>query len=124
MPTIETVWSSLTETDIGDELLEWPPDVFALTDTVIERAGAYRFAVSPPQGAAWPPARIPGWSNAVTLVAQEWCAWAGERAEPPPEVLARGVEHARRGPDDVDRRHRLRRRVVGVRSASDAARHR
>jgi len=36
-PTIETVWLRLTGLDLTDELVEWPPDVFALTDVMLQQ---------------------------------------------------------------------------------------
>jgi hypothetical protein len=35
-----------------DELLEWPPDVFALTNVALDRSESFRFALSPV--GAWP----------------------------------------------------------------------
>ena len=49
------MWQAVAGSPIGDELLEWPPDVFALTDVILERAEAYRFVFSPPAGVLWPP---------------------------------------------------------------------
>ena len=37
-PTAASVWRSVVDTAIDDHLLEWPPDVFALTDTLLERS--------------------------------------------------------------------------------------
>ena len=65
--TPASVWDAVAAAEIDDELLEWPPDVFALTDVILERSEAYRFALSPPRGAEWPPARIAGWPDAVAV---------------------------------------------------------
>ena len=56
-PTLASTWQAVAGSPIGDELLEWPPDVFALTDVILERAEAYRFVLSPPDGVLWPPGR-------------------------------------------------------------------
>ena len=48
------MWQAVAGSPIGDELLEWPPDVFALTDVILERAEAYRFVFSPRAGVLWP----------------------------------------------------------------------
>jgi hypothetical protein len=69
-PTPASVWQAVAGTTIGDELLEWPPDLFAATDVILERSEAYRFALSPPAGVAWPPTRIPGWADAVADVSR------------------------------------------------------
>ena len=56
-PTLASTWQAVAGSPIRDELLEWPPDVFALTDVILERAEAYRFVLSPPDGVLWPPGR-------------------------------------------------------------------
>lgn len=68
--TIGSLWETIGGRVPGDGLLEWPPDVFALTDLLLVEADAYRFVVSPPTGAAWPPhAR---WAESVQEAAREW----------------------------------------------------
>ena len=86
-------------TTIGDELLEWPPDLFALTEVILQRSEAYRFALSPPAGANWPPASFPDWPDAVTDAARRWSAWAENRNEAIPGLLAQewAVLRARAG---------------------------
>jgi hypothetical protein len=54
--TPATTWSALAESPI-DDLLDWPPVVYTLTETILERSEAYRFALSSP-GAKWPPADV------------------------------------------------------------------
>jgi hypothetical protein len=49
-PTPASVWQAAAGSTIGDELLEWPPDLFALTEVILQRSEAYRFAFSPPAG--------------------------------------------------------------------------
>ena len=49
-PTVASVWQAVASNTIGDELLEWPPDLFALTEVILQRSEAYRFALSPPAG--------------------------------------------------------------------------
>src|SRR5215467_8588195 len=73
-PTLASVWQAVTGTTIGDELLEWPPDLLALTEVILERSEAYRFALSTPAGAHWPPASLPVWPDAVTDAARQWTA--------------------------------------------------
>ena len=60
-PTLASTWQALAGSPIGDELLEWPPDVFALTDVILERAEAYRFVLSPPDGVPWPSGGDASW---------------------------------------------------------------
>ena len=45
-PTLASTWRAVAGSPIRDELLEWPPDVFALTDVILDRAEAYRFVLS------------------------------------------------------------------------------
>jgi hypothetical protein len=45
-------------TPIADELLDWPPDVFALANILLGPSEAFRFALAPVD---WPPRRHPGW---------------------------------------------------------------
>ena len=78
-PTLASTWQAVAGSPIGDELLEWPPDVFALTDVILERAEAYRFVLSPPDGVLWPPGGDASWSDAVGQAARRWSAWAEDR---------------------------------------------
>ncbi len=75
-------------TAIGDELLAWPPDVFALAEVILQRSQAYRFALSPPPGSTWPPASSPDWAGAVAGAARRWSAWAEDRSDAIPGLLA------------------------------------
>jgi hypothetical protein len=88
-PTLASAWQAVTGTTIGDELLEWPPDLVAMTEVILERSEAYRFALSPPAGAQWPPAILPEWPDAVTAAARDWTAWAVTRDVAIPNLLAR-----------------------------------
>jgi hypothetical protein len=54
-PTSAYVWHSLAGRPITDELIEWPPDVLALTNVILTRSEAFRFTLAPPGD--WPPAR-------------------------------------------------------------------
>ena len=53
--TVRSLWHDIAGRWLGDELLEWAPDLFAFTDVILNRSEAYRFAVSPPEGTSWPP---------------------------------------------------------------------
>jgi hypothetical protein len=98
-PTPGSVWQEVAGIMIGDELLEWPPDILALTEVILQRSEAYRFALSPPAGSTWPPADFPDWPDAVTDAARRWGAWAEDRDGAVPGLLARewGVVRARAG---------------------------
>ena len=87
-PTLASTWQGVAGSPVEDELLEWPPDVFALTDVILERAEAYRFVLSPPDGVLWPPGGDAGWSDAVGQAARQWSAWAEDRDDAVPELVA------------------------------------
>jgi len=87
-PTLASAWQAMAGTTIGDELLEWPPDVFALTEVILQRSDAYRFALSPPAGLTWPPASFPDWPDAVAAAARRWSSWAEDRNQAIPGLLA------------------------------------
>src|SRR5215470_10973505 len=73
--TVGSLWHDIAGRQLGDELLEWAPDLFAFTDVVLDRSEAYRFTVSPPDGASWPPPEMPDWYLAIADASAAWCAW-------------------------------------------------
>jgi len=87
-PTPASTWRAVAGRPITDDLLEWPPDLFALTDVILERSEAYRFLLSPPARAEWPPTRLPHWSDAVEDASREWSGWVEDRRRAVPELLA------------------------------------
>jgi hypothetical protein len=94
-PTPGSVWQEVAGTMIGDELLQWPPDMLAATEVILQRSEAYRFALSPPAGSTWPPAGFPDWPDAVADAARRWGAWAENRNGAIPGLLAREWEVVR-----------------------------
>src|SRR5579875_80371 len=86
-PTVASLWLGVAGSAITDGLLEWPPDLFALTDVVLERAEVYRFALSPPSGVCWPPSRFASWRDAVQDAARGWCLSVQERDHALPELV-------------------------------------
>ena len=84
-PTSAYVWRSVAGRAITDELLEWPPDVFALVNVILERSEVFRFALAPMGD--WPPSRYGDWALAVTEAAQRWSAWVEDRSAPFPDLL-------------------------------------
>jgi hypothetical protein len=98
-PTLASAWQAVAGSTVSDKLLEWPPDLFTLTEVILQRSAAYRFALSPPAGATWPPASFPDWPDAVTDAARRWSAWAEDRNGPVPDLLAQewAVLRARAG---------------------------
>ncbi len=98
-PTLASAWQAVAGSTISDKLLDWPPDLFTLTEVILQRSQAYRFALSPQAGATWPPARCPDWPDAVTDAARRWSAWAEDRNGSVPDLLAQewAVLRARAG---------------------------
>ena len=74
----------------------WPPDVFALCNLVLDHTEAFRFAVSPPPGRAWPPR--PDWNTQVAEAAAAWRASVGQGATRLPGLVQEYwdvISHAR-----------------------------
>jgi hypothetical protein len=66
-------------------LLEWPPDVFALTNVILARSEAFRFALLPV--GEWPPEGYPDWGRMIVEGGLRWSAWAEHRRGAPPELV-------------------------------------
>jgi hypothetical protein len=84
-PTLASTWHAASGGAITDELLDWPPDVFALTNVVLARSEAFRFALSPI--GEWPPDGYPDWARMVEEGGLCWGAWVEDRRGPPPEFV-------------------------------------
>jgi hypothetical protein len=84
-PTLASTWHAASGGAITDDLLEWPPDVFALTNVVLARSEAFRFALSPIE--QWPPAGYPDWGRMLVEGGLSWGAWVDHRRGPPPELV-------------------------------------
>ena len=85
-PTPASVWRSVAGSLITGRLLEWPADVFALTNLVLDRSEAFRFALS--RDGRWPPSRHPDWAHAVVEAGRRWSGWAQAPAGEPPDLVA------------------------------------
>jgi hypothetical protein len=86
--TPAAIWHAVAGSPITDDLLEWPADLFALTEVILERTQAYRFALSPPGGVEWPPSRFPSWSDVVEQAGRQWGVWVEDRKSAFPGPLA------------------------------------
>lgn len=84
-PTPAYVWYSMAGVPITDELIEWPPDLFALANVILDRSEAFRFALAP--DADWPPRRSPRWAQAVRDAGLQWSAWVEDRSAAIPDLL-------------------------------------
>ena len=85
-PTPAYTWHAVAGDRITDELLEWPPDLFALTNVILERSEAFRFALSPVGD--WPPGRFPDWARSVEEAGRRWSKWVDDRRGAIPDLLA------------------------------------
>ena len=83
-PTLASSWHAASGGQITDRLLEWPPDVFALSNVVLARAEAFRYALSQD----WPPRRFTDWAEAVEAARRGWSAWAEDWTGPLPDLVA------------------------------------
>jgi len=87
-PTLASTWQAVAGSPLNGQFLEWPADLFAVTNVLLERSEAYRFALSPSSGLEWPPARFPNWSEAVEEAGRQWSLWVEDRRGPLPRLLA------------------------------------
>ena len=90
--SISAAWQRVTGAPISVAVLEWPPNLFALTDVVLHRSEAYRFALS---REASRPVRPTDWSAAVVAAGVEWSAVVGGDDRIPERARAE-----RQGTDD------------------------
>src|SRR5262245_39794858 len=86
--TLASAWEAISGCSFTDELLAWPPDVFALTNVLLDRSEAFRFALSPPAEVRWPPANVGDWSDAVMDAGREWSEWVEDRRGSVPGMVA------------------------------------
>jgi hypothetical protein len=99
-----SIWQDSVDAPIGDELLEWPPDLFALTEAILEHSESHRLLLHPPVGAQWPPARIVGWPAAVEDAGGAWSAWVEDQSGPLPGLLSEEWEaFCERAEDPLER---------------------
>ncbi len=52
------------------DLVSWPPDVFALTNLILDHTESYRLVVAPPAGRRWPP--LEDWDARVRAAGRAW----------------------------------------------------
>ncbi|HSR86256.1 MAG TPA: hypothetical protein VLM11_18915 [Streptosporangiaceae bacterium] len=96
-PTLADVWHSMSGEPISPELLEWPPDLFALTNVILERSEAFRFALPP--NVDWPPPAHPNWAMAVEEAGRQWSAWAQSPRGAIPDLVQEQWTVTREGAD-------------------------
>jgi hypothetical protein len=84
-PTPAYMWYTVAGSPFSDKLLEWPADMFALTNVILARSQAFRFALAP--AGDWPPSRYGDWSGAVEEAGRQWSAWAQHQRGAIPDLL-------------------------------------
>src|SRR6516225_6043077 len=123
-PTPASTWYAASGAAITDRLLEWPPDVFALTNVVLGRADAFRYALSVLD---WPPRRWGDRAQAVDQAGRLWGAWAEDRAGPMPDLIAEEWHVLRQGAEvpledlAAGRQHRLCEALLTLHAIADEA---
>jgi hypothetical protein len=82
-----STWEALVGTPITDAFLEWPADLFALTEVILTRSQVYRFVLSPPPGVKWPPDRVSDWAGAVEEAGRHWSTCVDDQRRGIPDLL-------------------------------------
>ena len=90
--TAGSLWQAMSGRPLSADLLDWPPDLFALTSLLLQRSGAFRFALSPPPGRQWPPGSRSGWSATVEAAGRAWSGVVDASGEPVPPLLVSLME--------------------------------
>src|SRR5215475_11418630 len=87
-PTLASMWLAVSGRPLDGQFLDWPADMFAVTNTILERSEAYRFALSPNAGLTWPPRRFQDWPGAVAEAGRQWRGWLDDRQGHVPHLVA------------------------------------
>lgn len=84
-PTVAEYFAAFSPAPRWEELVRWPPDVFALCNLVLDHTEAYRFAVAPLPGRRWPPCE--DWNDRVVAAARAWTETAAAPGSDPPSAV-------------------------------------
>jgi hypothetical protein len=88
--TMASYFEAFSPVPAWADLPAWPPDVFALTNLVLDFSEGYRLAVAPPRGRTWPPTA--DWNEQVRTAARQWRDAAGPGHARPLEAVSRPWE--------------------------------
>lgn len=83
--TVASLLATLPLPSHKEELLWWPPDVFAVSAILLNETEAYRLVVSPPEDACWP--TVEGWADAVGEAAADWVRAIADPQRGLPELV-------------------------------------
>ena len=95
--TIASYFDAFAPAPAWDDLIRWPPDVFAMTNLVLDHTEGYRFVVAPPRGKRWPPCG--DWAEQVSYAAVAWRDAVGTGAGAVPSLVGRCWETVTRHRD-------------------------
>jgi hypothetical protein len=93
--TVSSYFGAFAPAARWEELVWWPPDVFALANLVLDNTWGYRFVVAPPAGRRWPP--LPHWNADVREASRAWGAGVGRQDGQLPALVRRCWEIVCRG---------------------------
>ena len=81
--TMRSLLAGIVDEERFEQLLLWPPDVFALVDLVLDASESYRFVVSPP-----PDVEVNGVAGVASTAAKQWWEWLdGQSGELPKSIV-------------------------------------
>lgn len=84
-PTIASYVRAFSAEPSWRSIPSWPPDVFAMTNLVLDHTEAYRFVVAPEAGQRWPPRA--SWNVLVDSAAEAWRLTARSPGRPIPDLV-------------------------------------
>lgn len=84
--TVRSYFDAFAPAPEWDELVWWPPDVFALANLILDHTEGYRFVVAPTPGRRWPP--FPEWSERVREAGRAWAEHGSRHGGVLPELVA------------------------------------
>jgi hypothetical protein len=95
--TVSSYFGAFAPAPEWDELVWWPPDVFALANLILDHTESYRFVIAPPAGRRWPP--LPDWNAEVRAAGRAWREVGGAPGGEPPALVRRCWDTLTRGRD-------------------------
>jgi hypothetical protein len=120
-----STWYAASGAPLTDELLEWPPDLFAFANVVLARAEAFRFALGPVD--EWPPSRHRAWVGTVEEAARRWSLWVEDPTGAIPDLVTEEWQVAREGAETplerlaLGEEARLREALLTLHAVADEA---
>jgi hypothetical protein len=85
--TLSSYFGAFAPAASWEDLVWWPPDVFALANLILDHTEGYRFVIAPPSGVRWPP--FEDWSAQTVVAARAWRAVADGQGGELPQLVRR-----------------------------------